>query len=183
MNREWFLLKVNPGDLSIINTYKSNPSDWDDIISIGVNPVDNEIWLVGIMSGSFGVGGRVGILSRDLTLITSANFNSVCHHITFDELGYAYIICGSETLKMSSNLDIVTRKNIDILPSYGKKILYSNGYLYLVASKRFGFVGPEVDRHVVMRLSKDLDVVDELVLSMQIEEDSYFTSCGGNGFS
>jgi len=183
LNREWFLLKVNPGDLSIINTYKSNPSDWDDIISIGVNPVDNEIWLVGIMSGSFGVGGRVGILSRDLTLITSANFNSVCHHITFDELGYAYIICGSETLKMSSNLDIVTRKNIDILPSYGKKILYSNGYLYLVASKRFGFVGPEVDRHVVMRLSKDLDVVDELVLSMQIEEDSYFTSCGGNGFS
>jgi len=89
--------------------------------------------------------------------------------MTFDELGYAYTACGSGILKMSSNLDIVTRK--DISPG---KILYSNGHLYLAGVKNIS----GYERHVVMRLSKDLDVLDELVLSMQINADSYFTSSG-----
>jgi hypothetical protein len=75
---------------------------------------------------------------------------------------------------MSSNLDIVARKGIiDIIP-LGSKILYSNGHLYLAGEKNIGGYW----RHVVMRLSKDLDVLDELVLSMQINADSYFDSRG-----
>jgi hypothetical protein len=171
---EWLLLKVDPSDLSIVNTYKTNPSTgWDIVQSIGVNPVDNKIWLVGMvnfpaLNGSF---GRVEVLSQDLTLITSKDLEHFCIHMTFDELGYAYIMCGSEILKMSSNLDIVTRKDISL--GLGK-ILYSNGHLYLATSKYMG----GYERHVVMRLSKDLDVLDELVLSMQINADSYFAPCG-----
>jgi hypothetical protein len=169
---EWLLLKVDPSDLSIVNTYKTNPSTgWDSIWFIGVNPVDNKIWLVGDVNGSF---GRVEVLSQDLTLITSKYLEHFCDHMTFDELGYAYTACGSEILKMSSNLDIVTRKDIiDIIP-LGSKILYSNGHLYLATSKYMGGYW----RHVVMMLSKDLDVLDELVLSMQINASSYFDSRG-----
>jgi hypothetical protein len=169
---EWLLLKVDPSDLSVINTYKTNPTTgWDAVESIGVNPIDNKIWLVGMvnflaLNGSF---GRVEVLSQDLTLITSKDLEYFCIHMTFDELGYAYTVCGSEILKMSSNLDIVTRKGI----SPGK-ILYSNGHLYLAGEKNIGGYW----RHVVMRLSKDLDVLDELVLSMQINANSYFDSRG-----
>jgi hypothetical protein len=174
---EWLLLKVDPSDLSIVNTYKTNPSTGlDGIWFIGVNPVDNKIWLVGMVNGSF---GRVEVLSQDLTLITSKDLEHFCDHMTFDELGYAYTACGSGILKMSSNLDIVTRKDISpgkILYSNGRlyKILYSNGHLYLAGEKRIS----GYERHVVMMLSKDLDVLDELVLSMQINADSYFTSSG-----
>jgi len=136
-----------------------------------VNPIDNKIWLVGDVNVS---SGRVEVLSQDLTLITSKDLEYFCVHMTFDELGYAYTACGSGILKMSSNLDIVARKGIiDIIP-LGSKILYSNGHLYLAGEKNIGGYW----RHVVMRLSKDLDVLDELVLSMQINADSYFDSRG-----
>jgi hypothetical protein len=169
---EWLLLKVDPSDLSVINTYKTNPTTgWDAVGSIGVNPIDNKIWLVGMVNfpASDGPLGRVEVLSQDLTLITSKDLEYFCIHMTFDELGYAYTLCGSEILKMSSNLDIVTRKGI----SPGK-ILYSNGHLYLAGEKNIGGYW----RHVVMRLSKDLDVLDELVLSMQINANSHFYSRG-----
>jgi hypothetical protein len=164
---EWLLLKVDPSDLSIVNTYKTNPSTgWDSIWFIGVNPIDNKIWLVGDVNVS---SGRVEVLSQDLTLITSKDLGYFCTHMTFDELGYAYITCGSEILKMSSNLDIVARK--DISPY---KILYSNGRLYLAEVE----IIDGYERHVVMMLSKDLDVLDKLVLSMQINANSRFDFCG-----
>jgi hypothetical protein len=42
---------------------------------IGVNPIDNKIWLVGDVNGSF---GRVEVLSQDLTLITSKDLGYFC---------------------------------------------------------------------------------------------------------
>jgi len=177
-NTQWLLLELDSLDLSILKSYTFNPSGGRDYIySGGVNPLDGKIWLVGSVdyNNPLARSGKLVMLDRSFTQIGTLNLGiySTRPQLVFDELGYAYIASPSSDIildgglvKVSPQLKIV-KTNTDIKPV---KILYSDGYLYLARSVRV----ENYWRHAVLRVTKDLDVIEETVLSKLINADSYF---------
>jgi hypothetical protein len=169
-NEQWHVIKVEPSNLSVIKNYTSDRAGYGATVHfINVNPFDGRIWLVGMANGI----GRIQILDDDLLLLTSKDlsFDIISSKIAFDESGYAYIIGMYDDkrkkilLKVSPNLQIVEVNYLD-----ADIILYSYGYLYLATSKYIdGY-----HRHVLMKATKDLNVIDELILSDQINADCSF---------
>jgi hypothetical protein len=169
-NEQWHVIKVEPSNLSVIKNYTSDRAGYGATVHfINVNPFDGRIWLVGMANGI----GRIQILDDDLLLLTSKDlsFDIISSKIAFDESGYAYIIGMYDDkrkkilLKVSPNLQIVEVNYLD-----ADIILYSYGYLYLATSKYIdGY-----HRHVLMKATKDLNVIDELILSDQINADCFF---------
>jgi|GEM_PF-3312056 len=168
---QWRVIKVDPNDLSRVLSYTYNPTSyWDTVEFIGVNPFDGRIWVVGRNSKD---QLQIQILDQNLSLVTSKDLGFQGSHnpqIAFDESGYAYMIGmqdnkGRILLKISPNLQIVETKYIN-----ADMILYSYGHLYLATSKYIdGY-----HRHVLMKATKDLNVIDELILSDQINADCSF---------
>jgi hypothetical protein len=180
-NTQWHLIKMDTRDLSVLKSYTSNPSGGtDNIYSIGINPLDGKIWLVGSVNEQIPLsfGGRIEVLDQDFSLIgvKDLGYQATYPQVVFDELGYAYIVSPSTRiidgglLKISPDLNIV-KTNSDIK---AEKILYSNEYLYLARNVyKDGYW-----RHAVMRVTKDLNVVEELTLSSLVNADSYFSYIG-----
>jgi hypothetical protein len=168
---EWHVIKVDPNDLSRVLSYTYNPTSyWDIVEFIGVNPFDGRIWVVGTKDSELHI---LQILDQDLSLVTSKylGFQGTRNpQIAFDESGYAYMIGmedskGKILLKISPNLQIVETKYIN-----ADMILYRYGYFYLATSKYIdGY-----RKHVLMKATKDLNVIDELILSDQINADCSF---------
>jgi hypothetical protein len=179
---QWLLLQLDPSNLSILNKYTSNPSGGTDILYSGsVNPLDGKIWLVGSVdyNNPLKRSGRLEVLDQSFSLIgtLSLGIQSTRPQLVFDETGYAYItspqsdiIFDGGLVKVSPELKIV-KTNGDIKAD---KIVYNDQYLYLVRSLRID----NYWRHTVIRATKDLKVVEEIVLSKLINTDSYFLPHG-----
>ena len=180
-NSQWLLAKIDPTDLSILKTFTYNPSGGSDkIYSVGINPTDGTIWIVGSVDESnidIFRSGCIGLLDQSLTLIGTKSIGALPNpQIVFDESSYAYVTSppsggyGGGLVKVSPDLRIV-KTNGDVKAD---KIAYGEGYLYLaVSAYKNG-----VYRHVVLRATKDLNVVEELTLSMLINADSIFYPYG-----
>jgi predicted esterase YcpF (UPF0227 family) len=173
---QWHVIKIDPNDLTIIKSYTYNPSNLRDYItSIVINPIDGKIWLIGVIHQYLEGYGKISILNQDLSLINSMELNAkvLFPHLALDETSHAYItnVYSDENInfglmKISSDLKIVN-VNYNIK---AERILYSNGYLYLASIK-------EVDRykrHVLIRATKELNIVDGLVLNKQVNATSHF---------
>jgi hypothetical protein len=175
---QWHVIKVDPSNLLEIKSYTYNPTKyWDAVLFISVNPFDGRIWLVGGLAGD---RMEIQILNQDLLLIASKEFSfpatTAYPEIAFDELGYAYIIGMHDNkgknilLKVSPDLQIV----LSVIGYDAEMILYSYGHLYLATSKYIeGYL-----RHVLIEATKDLDDVDKLILSYQINADCMFFRTG-----
>jgi hypothetical protein len=173
---QWHVIKIDPNDLTIIKSYTYNPSKLRDYItSIVINPIDGKIWLIGVIHQYLEGYGKISILNQDLSLINSMELNAkvLFPHLALDETNHAYItnIYSDENvnfglMKISSDLKIVN-VNYNIK---AERILYSNEYLYLTSIK-------EIDRykrHVLIRATKDLNIIDELILNKQVNATSHF---------
>jgi hypothetical protein len=173
---QWHVIKIDPNELTVIKSYTHNPSNLRDYItSIVINPNDGKIWLMGAIYHHLEGYGKISILDQELSLINSMELNAkfLFPHLALDETSHAYItnVYSDENvnfglMKISSDLKIVN-VNYNIK---AERILYSNGYLYLASIK-------EIDRykrHVLVRATKDLNIVDELVLNKQVNVTSHF---------
>jgi hypothetical protein len=173
---QWHVIKIDPNELTVIKSYTHNPSNLRDYItSIVINPNDGKIWLMGAIYHHLEGYGKISILDQELSLINSMELNAkfLFPHLALDETSHAYItnVYSDENvnfglMKISSDLKIVN-VNYNIK---AERILYSNGYLYLASIK-------EIDRykrHVLIRATKDLNIVDELVLNKQVNVTSHF---------
>jgi hypothetical protein len=173
---QWHVIKIDPNELTVIKSYTHNPSNLRDYItSIVINPNDGKIWLMGAIYHHLEGYGKISILDQELSLINSMELNAkfLFPHLALDETSHAYItnVYSDENvnfglMKISSDLKIVN-VNYNIK---AERILYSNGYLYLAVVK-------EIDRykrHVLIRATKDLSIVDELILNKQVNATSHF---------
>ncbi len=142
-----------------------------------MHPLDGKIWLVGSVDyvNPLTRSGKLIVLDSSFSLIGTLDLGiySTRPQLVFDESGYAYIASPSSDkiidgglVKVSPQLKIV-KTNTNIKPS---KILYSNGYLYLARDVNV----KNYWRHAVLRVTKDLNVVEEIILSELINADSYF---------
>ena len=118
-------------------------------------------------------------MDQNLSLINFIELNAkvLFPHLTLDDTSYAYVtnVYSDEnvsfgSMKISSDLKIVkTNYNFK-----AERILYSNGYLYLSTIKGID----RYKRHVLIRATKDLNIVDELILNKQVNATSHFDSPG-----
>jgi hypothetical protein len=172
---QYHLIKVEPGDLSILKTYMSNPSrDKDWVNSININPVNGEIWLA-VSMGQY--DGKIVVVNQDLKVIGEQTIYTFAFpQIAFDESGYAYITGMSPhtnkggLAKLSPDLKTI-KTNIVVK---GNKILYNNGYLYIAVE----YYVDNYRRHVLVMATKNLDVLETLVLSSGINADAYLVQWG-----
>jgi len=172
---QYRLIKVDPGDLSILKTYTANPSiekDW--VNSININPINGEIWLA-VSMGQY--DGKIVVLNQDLKVIGEQTIYTFAFpQIAFDESGYAYITGRSPhtyeggLAKLSPDLKIVKTNSM----VKGSKILYNNGYLYIAVE----YYVNNYQRHVLVMATKNLDVLETLVLSSGINADAYLSLLG-----
>jgi len=191
---EWRVEKRRLDDLSLIKVYKSNPGRLergrysDGAYGIGVNPITGHLWVVGSEAwiderGNIHLSGRIEILNKNLNLIKAITYIDYPHfieedsisHIVFDEEGNAYAFGHGDIIKFDkdgneiSRVELTTAQVMDI----GLNGLYANGYLFAVSCENIG----GFYRSVLYVLDKDLNVMDKIILSEDIEADS-FTGSG-----
>jgi len=169
------VIKMDPDDLSVLKSYTLNPSNYlDYVLSIAISPV-GEIWLA-IAESDY--AGMIIILNQDLTQTGSTKIDNFARPtITFDESGYAYITSsqaggytGGGLLKLSPDLKIIKSNKM----VKGDKIIYHGGYLYIAVE----YYVSDYRRHVLVQATKDLDIIETLVLSSNVDTDAYFFSSG-----
>jgi len=166
----WSVEKWSAKDLSLVKSYSSDATT-RFALSIGVNPVTKQLWVVGEFVGELGYNEfRVEILDLDLNLvkiIKRAGWSSALS-ITFDEDGYAYI-GGSGFVppkydvhgliakydKLGNEIAAVEMRG----PAY--KILYVNNYTYVGSEELID----NYNRQVLYIFDKNLNQVDKIVLS------------------
>jgi len=176
-NSQWHLIMLEPNNLSILKSYTSNPDNYydDELYSIGINPLNGKIWLIGVADLYWNRMGRVEVLDQNFALIgvrTIEHAGNLCSQVAFDEFGYAYISCRYEWLKLSPDLKIVKSNWRGEFDKAGKILLHGDHIYFAITEFIDGYY-----RHVVIRATKDLDVVNKL-LSLLIDTDSSFDIIG-----
>ncbi len=169
---EWLVIKMRANDLEIVGEYISNPSNsWDAPYSIGINPSTGDIWVVGDRDKDY---GRIEVLDKNLTLKKFFDVEYKVYGLAFDEYGNVYIVGKNIIYKFDRYGNMVARKNID---GIGYKIVWNNHYLYIAVEE---FIDGYW-RHVLYILRDDLEFINKIILSREINANAYFC-CGGKTY-
>jgi len=163
----WLIGIFNPKNLSKpLKIITINPTPYlDDVSRIGLNPVTKQLWVIGDTgvpesNNTYRPTFRVEIIDKDLNSIKSMWLTKYYEaiDIVFDEYGYAYVLTSSYVLKFNKYGNLIKEKHLDI---FSRKLAYWNGYI-VIAGEDFvdGYVG-----QVIQLLDRDLNILDELVLS------------------
>ncbi len=169
---EWRVIKMRISDLEIVKAYTSNPSDsWDAPYSMDINPVTNDLWVVGDRDKVY---GRIEILDEDLNIKKFIDTEHRLYGISIDSDGNAYVVGENITYKFDRYGNMIAKQNID---GIGYRVLWNKHYLYIVAEVFIeGYW-----HHVLYILKDDLEIVDRIVLSKEPNTNAYFC-CGGKAY-
>jgi len=145
---------------------------------IGVNPATGNIWVVGAYGYWKGVDANhslIMIFDNDLNVVKTIDYSErdesylgSLDSICFDDDGYAYIAGDYGIAKFDPRGNLVTINK----EYYSSKILCIGNKIYAF---RCRYISDYV-RHVLMVLDRDLNIVDEYVLSRDVNANSYCTS-------
>jgi len=167
--------------------YKEYYREWDkayehepDVYDIAVNPATGDLWLVGKLS-LFNRTARRYVLEYSLLVIFDKGLdvkrvveyplrlegylrwlNGIC----FDGGGNAYVVDWKGVAKFDKNGNVLAM-NEEVR---GLKIACVGGRVYVFGEKPVGNYG----RHVLYVLDEDLNPMGELILSKNVEGDSFF---------
>jgi len=176
-----WLIEKRTVDLDLVSSRETYLSPWylGHLRDIDVNPVTGDIWAVGMYSAYLNQTNidhsLIAILNNNLSNVKLIDYpkghknylvdpNSIC----FDNNGYAYIASLSGIAKFDPQGNLVTvNKNL----KNSIKILCINSSIYI-------FTTTYIDgyhRHVLTVLDSDLNIVDEYVLSRDVDTISLFT--------
>jgi hypothetical protein len=189
-NWEWIIEKRRIADLALVKRHVMpifSRVQFPGFFEIALNPVTKQLWVVGSTKISWDDPNRMIIEVFDLELnkvktISKEMGSHVPLYFEFDEEGCAYILTfaplyfredredkakfdaakfDARLLKHDKYGDVVSARRLDpyLQPS---AIKYVNGYLYVVGNEHHE--GP-FSGHVLQVFDKNLDQVDELVLT------------------
>jgi hypothetical protein len=157
VDRGWRVEKWKIEELTLVKEYTINPTEvwWDMALTVGVNPVTEQVWVVGYDEDGF----RIDILDLDLNLIKvvrSFLWNK-SYNIDFDEDGNAYICGWMFVAKFDKEgNEVVTRSN----SHNGCRLLYANGLIYVGTTE--GVISS--DKHILFIYDKNLTQLNMITL-------------------
>jgi hypothetical protein len=161
----WRVEKWLADDLTFVREYVNLSSGRGSAVGIKVNPITKQLWVIGVENEKF----RVKILDLDLNLIKviKKNDTGLASTVDFDENGYAYLGGDGFIAKYDKyGNEIKLRK----IAYFVYKLLYASGFLYVATEEEEG----GYRRHVLYVYDKDLNQIERLVLSQDIDADADF---------
>ncbi|MDT7886477.1 MAG: hypothetical protein RQ968_03810 [Thermoproteota archaeon] len=165
----WRIEKWRIENLTLVKGYTSEPSLGNGTVAtIEVNPVTKQLWAGGVYyKEGKGLSFKVEILDLDLNPIKVIKKDDVgdAYAISFDEEGNAYIGGYKFIAKYDKNGNEIKIKKV---PYYVAKISYIKGYLFIGATEDI----QNLFRHVLYVYDKNLNQIEKIVLSLDINEDS-----------
>jgi hypothetical protein len=165
----WRIEKWRIENLTLVKEYTSEPSLGNGTVAtIEVNPVTKQLWAGGVYyKEGKGLSFKVEILDLDLNPIKVIKKDDVgdAYAISFDEEGNAYIGGYKFIAKYDKDGNEIKIKKV---PYYVAKISYIKGYLFIGATENI----QNLFRHVLYVYDKNLNQIEKIVLSLDINEDS-----------
>jgi hypothetical protein len=161
----WRVEKWVADNLAIVKEYMDPYPSQNSATDIKVNPITKQLWVTGVENEKF----RVEILDLDLNLIKviKKNDTGLASTVDFDENGYAYIGGDGFIAKYDKyGNEIKLRK----IAYFVYKLLYASGFLYVATEEEEG----GYRRHVLYVYNKDLNQIERLVLSQDIDANADF---------
>jgi hypothetical protein len=163
----WRIEKLRIENLTLVKEYTSEPSLGNGTVAtIEVNPVTKQLWAAGAYyKEGKGFLFKVEILDLDLNPIKVIKKDDVdaTYAISFDEEGNAYIGGYKFIAKYDKNGNEIKIKKV---PYYVAKISYIKGYLFIGATEDI----QNLFRHVLYVYDKNLNQIEKIVLSLDINE-------------
>jgi len=163
----WRIEKWRIENLTLVKEYTSEPSLGNGTVAtIEVNPVTKQLWAGGVYyKEGKGLSFKVEILDLDLNPIKVIKKDDVdaTYAISFDEEGNAYIGGYKFIAKYDKNGNEIKIKKV---PYYVAKISYIKGYLFIGATEDI----QNLFRHVLYVYDKNLNQIEKIVLSLDINE-------------
>ncbi|MBO3833406.1 MAG: hypothetical protein FGF51_08535 [Candidatus Brockarchaeota archaeon] len=158
--------KMRLSDLSLVKEYSSNLSDVNYAYDIALNPLSNQIWVVGNVNSE---KWRVEILDKDLNLVKylETDIGSSATSIGFDEDGYSYVVGDGGILKLSGDAGEVKRY---VQPVLFAKTLWLGNRLYVAGGESVG----DYIRQVLYVFDRELNLLNRTVISMSMDADAMF---------
>ncbi|MEM3079137.1 MAG: hypothetical protein QXF21_02330, partial [Thermoproteota archaeon] len=158
--------KMRLSDLSLVKEYVSNLSDANYAYDVAVNPLSNQIWVVGNVNSE---KWRVEILDMDLNLVkgVETSIGASATSIGFDEEGYSYVAGDGGIVKLNRDGGEVKRY---VQPVLFSKTLWLNNRLYVAGGEIVG----EYSRQVLYVFDRELNLLNKTVISMSMNADAMF---------
>jgi hypothetical protein len=155
-DRGWRVEKREIENLTSVKEYTINPTlvSWDLVFTAGINPVTEQVWVVGYERKGF----RVEILDLDLNplKVFGSDMWSEGYNIDFDEDGNAYICGWTFAAKYDKDgNEVVVRRMF----YHNYKLKYVNGLIY-VGAQELG----SSDKHILFIYDKNLTQLNMITL-------------------
>lgn len=158
--------KMRLSDLSLVKEYSSNLSDVNYAYDIALNPLSNQIWVVGNVNSE---KWRIEILDKDLNPVKylESDIGSSATSIGFDDDGYSYIVGDGGILKLSGDAGEVKRYAQPVLFA---KTLWLNNRLYVAGGESVG----DYIRQILYVFDRELNLLNRTVISTSMDADAMF---------
>lgn len=158
--------KIRLTDLSISKEYVSNLSEFQEAYSIEINPVSNQIWVVGTTDFE---RWRVEILDKDLTWIKTVEkeMGVSAFSVGFDDEGFSYVVGEGGIIKLDRNGEEI--KNYAQRGFFTKTRLLGNR-LYVAGMENVG----NYVRQTLYVFDSELNLLNKTVVSRGIDADAIF---------
>ncbi|MGB9718321.1 MAG: hypothetical protein ACPL4E_07775 [Thermoproteota archaeon] len=166
LSEKVYVRKIRLSDLSLVKEYSSNLSAVNYAYDIALNPVSNQLWVVGNVNSE---KWRVEVLDKDLNLVKEleSDIGSSATSIGFDDEGYSYIVGDGGILKLSRDAGEVKRY---VQPVLFSKALWLNNRLYVAGGESVG----NYTRQILYVFDRELNLLNRTVISMSMDADAMF---------
>lgn len=158
--------KIRLSNLSIVKEYVSNLLEFQEAYSIEINPVSNQIWIVGNTNSE---KWRIEILDKNLTRIKSIEMEIGTSAISvgFDAEGYSYVAGEGGIIKFSKEGEEIKTYT---QPALFAKTRFLNNRLYVAGGENI----ENYARHVLYVFDRELNLLNKTVISRGIDADAIF---------
>ncbi len=161
-----YVRKIRHSDLSLIKEYFSNLSDVNYAYDIALNPLSNQLWVVGNVNSE---KWRIEVLDKDLNLVKGleTDIGSSATSVGFDDDGYSYVVGDGGILKLGRDVEEVKRY---VQPLLFSKTLWLNNRLYVAGGESVG----DYVRQVLYVFDRELNLLNRTVISTGMDADAMF---------
>jgi hypothetical protein len=161
-----YIEKIRLSDLNVVKEYVSSILEFQEAYCIGINPVSNQIWVVGNTDSQ---KWRIEILDKELTQIKNMELEVGASAISvdFDEKGDSYVAGEGGIVKLSKDGEEIKRY---VQPAIFAKTLFLNNRLYVAGGENVG----NYARQVLYVFDRELNLLNRTVVSQGIDADAVF---------
>jgi hypothetical protein len=158
--------KIRIADLSIVKKYVSNISEFQEAYNIEINPVSNQIWIVGTTNSE---RWSIEIFDKELNHIKTIEkeIGASAISVSFDDEGSSYVVGEGGIIKLDKGGEEIKKYEQE---GFFTKTLFSSNRLYVASMESV----ENYIRQTLYVFDKELNLLNKTVVSRGIDADAVF---------